>query len=119
MGAGFKANAWDWSNFKQRTDDDSSRFGGAFRQSSPHWGDEELLTEPRTSPANSLQEDGEEDRYPHPQPPRSAFSSYFDGAPEDYGVRMNQGPLGSGSRSAGVRPVAQTTSSFPETARNQ
>lgn len=118
MDSGFEANAWDWSKFRPTNEDnDRASGGGSSHQASPNWVDEDYMgspTEPLT-PGQSFEETWEDDvpSPPHNHPPRSAFSSFFNDAPKDYGAKMSQGPTG--SHSAPVSPGGQT---FPETARN-
>ena len=111
MDSGFKSHAWDWTKFKSAEDN-------APRQSPPYWFDQDPRPSPTESEQTPRQSPNEnlEDDYPSPppqHPPRSAFSSFFDDAPKDYGARMSQGPPG--SRSTPASPSGQTS---PETARN-
>ncbi|KAL6869833.1 hypothetical protein ACO1O0_001164 [Amphichorda felina] len=98
MDSGFKSHAWDWTKFKSAEEN-------APRQSPPYWFDQDVRPSPTESGQTPRQSPNEnlEDDYPSPppqHPPRSAFSSFFDDAPKDYGARMSQGPRGSRSTPA-------------------
>ena len=125
MDSGFKSHAWDWNKFRRADEEAGTAAGGnASRQSPPYCFDQGARDSSPTesqrteTPHQSFEENLGDEDYPSPphfhhHPPRSAFSSFFDDAPKDYGARMSQGPPG--SRSAPTSPSGQPS---PETARN-